>query len=206
MELKIVSGEEKPFEEFATIEEHKALGNWPHEFLSAYGMIPYLKRQPGELLGIEIGVFTGENVRVLLDECPNIVGIFGIDPYVEHSDQGVTRSQENMDRYKAIADKNLAGYELKYSLIQHRSDSKEALGLIGDGTQDFILVDADHSYEGIMSDLENYYPKLKSGGHMFIHDCYLECVRQAINDFREKHRIRAPINMSKNFVHFWVKP
>jgi predicted O-methyltransferase YrrM len=204
MELKIVQGDEKPFEEFATIEEHKALGNWPHEFLSAYGMMPYLKRQTGPLYGVEIGVFTGENVRVLLDECPNIKHITGIDPYVEHSDQGVTRSQENMDRYKAIADKNLADAGDRYHLIQERSDV--AYTKLNDEKLDFVLVDADHSYEGIMSDLRLYYPKLKSGGHMFIHDCYLECVRSAINDFREENKIRQPINMSKNFVHFWVKP
>lgn len=203
MELKIVQGDEKPFEEFATIEEHKALDNWPHEFLSAYGMMPYLKRQPSPLHGIEIGVFTGENVYVLLNDCANIAFIHGIDPYVEHSDQGVTRSQENMDRYKAIADKNLSQFKDRYKLIQERSDV--AHKKIKDNTQDFILLDADHSYEGIMSDLKLYYPKLKSGGHMFIHDCYLECVRMAINDFREANKIRQPINMSKNFVHFWVK-
>lgn len=40
-----------------------------------------------------------------------------------------------------------------------------------DGTlADYIFVDGDHTYQGVKSDIENYYPLLKSGGIMVFHD------------------------------------
>lgn len=35
---------------------------------------------------------------------------------------------------------------------------------------DLILVDADHSYEGAISDIHNYWPKLRKNGIMVFHD------------------------------------
>lgn len=38
------------------------------------------------------------------------------------------------------------------------------------GRVDFYLVDADHAYEGALSDLENGLPMLKPGGFLLVHD------------------------------------
>lgn len=35
---------------------------------------------------------------------------------------------------------------------------------------DIILIDADHSHEGVISDINNYIPKLKKDGYLFFHD------------------------------------
>lgn len=35
---------------------------------------------------------------------------------------------------------------------------------------DFLFIDADHSYEGVKQDLEDWLPKVKSGGKVFFHD------------------------------------
>jgi predicted O-methyltransferase YrrM len=35
-----------------------------------------------------------------------------------------------------------------------------------------ILIDGDHSYEGVKADWDNYFPKLKSGGIICLHDTF----------------------------------
>ena len=59
---------------------------------------------------------------------------------------------------------------------------------IKDKSLDFVYLDADHSYEGVMSDLEAWFPKLKKGGIMFGHDYLNEAygVNIAVEDYRER--------------------
>lgn len=203
MELKIIKDPGQDDHEFSDISKLTESNLWPFEFLSAYGMMPYLKRAGENLVGVEIGVLKGENIRLLLDELSNIKMIYGVDPYLEHSDQGTFRSQEYMDQYLEIAERNLKTHKKRYKLV--KKSSGEAHTDFKDESLDFILLDGDHSYDGIKNDLEVYYPKLKKGGHIFIHDTYLPDVQKAMHDFRDENRLRMPLNMSKNYISFWVK-
>ena len=36
--------------------------------------------------------------------------------------------------------------------------------MIADGSLDFVFIDGDHSYTGVLSDCANYYDKVRSGG------------------------------------------
>lgn len=65
--------------------------------------------------------------------------------------------------------------EVKATLAQYsnctliRKTSDEAACIIPDNL-DFIFIDGDHSYLAVLSDLQNYVPKLKSGGLLTGHD------------------------------------
>ena len=50
---------------------------------------------------------------------------------------------------------------------------------------DVLFIDADHSYEAVISDLETYGPRVRKGGVILLHDTELEGagVRQAISDY-----------------------
>ncbi len=41
------------------------------------------------------------------------------------------------------------------------------------GLFDVLFIDGDHSYQGCLNDLENWWPLLATGGHLLLHDCYL---------------------------------
>lgn len=41
------------------------------------------------------------------------------------------------------------------------------------GAIDFIFIDADHSYDAIKRDWEDWFPKLRPGGIIALHDCIL---------------------------------
>lgn len=58
------------------------------------------------------------------------------------------------------------------------------------GVYDLLFIDGDHSFQGCLNDLENWWPGLKSGGHVVLHDCYLGCeVQDAIIDFIARHPV-----------------
>jgi hypothetical protein len=51
-----------------------------------------------------------------------------------------------------------------------RLDSAEAAGMMEDGSEDFVFIDADHSYEGCKRDIEAWAPKVSPGGWIGGHD------------------------------------
>lgn len=56
---------------------------------------------------------------------------------------------------------------------------------------DFIFIDGDHSYEGVKSDVDVWFPKLKSGGIIIMHDfAWAEGVIKVIADDVKPHLIK----------------
>lgn len=68
--------------------------------------------------------------------------------------------------------------------------SVEAANQVENGSLDFVYIDADHSYKGVMEDLKAWFPKVRKGGAIGGHD-YVEGhivagvfgVRSAVKDF-----------------------
>lgn len=189
--------------DFYDIEKLKDIGKWPLEYLPSKGMIPYLKRIEIDLVGLEIGIFRGENAYHLLDSLPNLKMLHGIDNYLPHKYYNAIRTQEDMSKYKAIAEKNLTSFSERYKLTN--KSFEQAVSDFDDESLDFILIDSEPTLNAVKRQLELYYPKLKKQGHMFIHDVNLNDVLTATNVYRDVNRIRIPMHVSKNNTNFWVK-
>lgn len=63
-----------------------------------------------------------------------------------------------------------------------REDTREAYKGMGNGWFDFIFIDADHSYDGVKTDIENWRSKVRAGGFMGGHDFDLDTVKRAVTD------------------------
>ena len=64
------------------------------------------------------------------------------------------------------------------------------------GPYDFIFIDADHTYEGVKSDFNNYLPMLSEGGVIGFHD--VECPDwPGINEFWNELESTNKYNMQK---------
>lgn len=72
------------------------------------------------------------------------------------------------------------GYDVQY--IQNNSNLCE--GKIGQ--IDLLHIDGDHSYEGVSSDFNLYYPKLKSNGYALLHDTISDKADIGITKFRKE--------------------
>lgn len=189
-------------EDFKTIAE---LGDaYPQEWISNKGLVPYIKRHGENLKGIEIGTCRAESTYYFLDKCPNIDLLTTIDPYKGYQDWNGEITQETVERFMAVAKKNLKKFGKRVVML--REESVNAADKFEDESVDFIFVDGDHSYDATLSDCMRYYPKLKKGGIFCGHDYQtLEDVKRSIDDFRTKYKITAPINLSLNSAFFWYK-
>jgi len=175
-------------------------------YVSGAGIPEYINKLGEGTIGLELGVWTGENFAYILQQCPGIKTLYGIDQYKPYQDWNRPITQEMIDDVKRQALENIEASGHKDKVILHEVSAVEGLSLIPDGSLDWIFVDGDHSYEGTLSDCEKYYPFLKKGGFFCGHDySSIEAVHQAVSDFRAKNNITAPINLSKNSTFFWYK-
>jgi predicted O-methyltransferase YrrM len=189
-------------EDFKTIEE---LGdNFPQEWISTKGLWPYVKRLGENIVGIEIGTCRAESTYQLLDKCPNIKKLTTVDPYKAYNDWVGEIDQTVLDRFLKIAKTNIKKFGKRVNML--RETSANAASGFKSESVDFIFVDGDHSYDVTLADCEAYYPLLKKGGIFAGHDYQtLPDVKRAVDDFRTKHKITAPVNLTTNSAFFWYK-
>jgi len=123
-----------------------------------------------DLIGAEIGVYQGENALNILKYLP-IKKLYLIDPYQNYQDYSKTKdpaaNQDKLDIAKIQAIQKLSEFKNKIVWINKRSDiaHKEI-----EEKLDFVYIDANHSYEFVKRDMENYYPLLKIDGVLCGHD------------------------------------
>lgn len=143
----------------------------------------------------EIGVRGGENLfQMITDEMDEV---FAVDIWKDtgvHEENDLGFSQAELDRqYELVLEKSKQ-HNGKVKII--REFSHIASALFNDEYFDFIYIDADHSYAGIKRDLDCWWPKLKHGGIIGMHD-YENVfhsnvdfgVVKYVGEFKEKHKI-----------------
>lgn len=69
-------------------------------------------------------------------------------------------------------------------------DSARAWQNFTDGSVDLLFVDGDHSYEGCLADINNWYCKVKPEGVILGHDYDWDTVRSAVRYFSGQHGLR----------------
>ncbi len=136
---------------------------------------------------VEIGRFKGGGTFILASAMPADATLLSYDLHVK------------MPRY--FNGKILDDYCLK--VLKRYNLDKRVKILVGDSTKietsqlsvDFIFFDGDHSYQGIKSDFQNWFPAAKKGGHLLFHDAarprpYTTChegVLQLIQELEQRY-------------------
>ncbi len=163
--------------------------DWPaiYNQQAARGIIKELKKIPYPAIGIEVGVNRGMNSWYMLTECSNIETIIGIDhfqPYVDW-DRPISKLEQDLN-YKILLE-NMSSMKHRFNLIKDTSDN--AANLLEDDAYDFVFLDADHSMKSVLKDLDNYWPKIKSGGIIAGHDSNLFSVNFAVSSWTKYNGI-----------------
>ena len=73
---------------------------------------------------------------------------------------------------KVDVDKYFGKMGLNKYLKFHLMTSKEFARKSPVKKWDYVYIDGDHSYKGVKSDFRIFYPKLKNGGYLSLHDIY----------------------------------
>ena len=187
--------------DYMTVADHKENGDWPFEWLPVKGLIPYIKRLGPDSIGLEIGVARAESSYAILEACPNVCSLIGIDPYLAYQDWNGPVDQEHNDKTKEIAIKNMSEFGNRFALIQTTS---EDFRNTAPPIFDFIFIDGDHSYEGAKKDMQNYCKLVRPGGIFAGHDYNLQTVRKALEEFRAENKIRLPLQVVDNNAWYWT--
>lgn len=133
-----------------------------------------LARLPdGPCLMAEIGVWQGgTSERVLKGHGDVFMHL--VDPW-ERASPGssyalsgsINAHREHLTAYRRCISR-VSRHDGRYKV--HRMTSAEAAPLVADASLDLVFIDADHSYEGVASDIDLWRPKVKPSGWIGGHD------------------------------------
>ena len=133
---------------------------------NVYKMLVENCRDDGKI--VELGAWKGRSSAFLVVEAYNknpkievhIVDTWGGNP--------LDGSQDQSDGlyHKFIYNMSL----LARPYQAHRMTTNEAAGLFKDESLDAVFIDADHSYEAVKLDIQNWLPKVRKGGILAGHD------------------------------------
>ena len=152
------------------------------------------------LVGAEIGVHVGESFLTLLQTCPNISKLYGVDPYVPYIDylkeEGQSFDPMVVDEKEIEYIKLVSYHRQKFSghkdkIVFYEMDSIEASKKVEDKSLDFIFIDSYCSFEQAKDDIKVWYPKVKDGGIFAGHDWNMPLVRLAVTIFIENEIINS---------------
>lgn len=160
-----------PFFSFAL---QKSLGLHPAIFGRTKEILARLPTGPRR--GVEVGVYRGQNARHLLQQRRDLQMTL-VDPWGSVTDQaanyrstGDYQSRFDVARWQrvyAFVGQTLAFAADRFRRLRMASDA--ALHHVADGSQDFVFIDANHSYEDVRGDLA-WSTKVRPGGFIGGHD------------------------------------
>jgi len=158
-----------------------------------------LFKDMGLRYGAEIGVHKGKFSHVMLKTIPELK-LLCIDKWVEYGIPGYGEGCDKIAREKL---KGLNATIIKKSSIEASMD-------VNDESLDFVYIDADHMFDGIMIDIILWSKKVRPGGIVSGHDFIKNknCgVVEAVNAYTKVHNINTwyITNGRGGNSFFWVK-
>ena len=170
----------------------KSIVNNRTEFLNAVK-----KLLPKNPLCLEIGTYNGEFAKNMYDIL-SPKELYVMDPFKDVPKQltGFTKTERYDGGHKILYSdqstlenlKRINEEGIKKGVVRIDENlSFNAVDNYDDDYFDFIYIDSCHLYECVKFDMENYYPKLKSGGFLAGHDYGDFGVTDAVDEFCKKH-------------------
>lgn len=137
--------------------------------------------------GAELGVWKGRTFKHLLNTFSDLKMI-GVDLYAPQP------NSEGPEKWVSGENGHEWDHERYYRDLVNFCNSKNnkgviirdytfnAVKLVEDHSLDFVFIDADHSYEGVKTDINDWEPKVKPGGFVFGHDIDWPTVKKAVEE------------------------
>lgn len=167
------------------------------DYLNAIDYYPYLNSLARDFKAgrvLEVGVRFGYSAVAFIYGNP-IKEYVGIDDELYDATSS-TKSRVNLEYLKSIQ-------PVEYTLIKQNTQELNDLSFLSSKVFDLIHIDGDHSYEGALTDLKNFWNVLAIGGHMLVDDSiFYASVNTACIDFAGL--IDEPGYNVKTFRGTWV--
>lgn len=161
--------------------------------------IPKIIAEMKSPVGVEIGTAEGYTTEYLLETVSDLK-LYGIDPYEIYIDYN--GNEPNSEKDKEQHHKKVEKFSDRYTHIYKTSD--DAASEFEDESLDFVFIDGLHTYEQVLKDCVNYYPKLKKGGYIIGHDfARIQAVNTAVREFAKS--IDKEILNARQDLWYWKK-
>lgn len=164
-------------------------------------LINLIRNSTTDIVGVEIGVWEGENLKRLAIECSNIKKIYGIDPYQPYGNWKRFVDIDSLELAKKQAKANVSNLDNVELVIK---TSLEASKNFEDESLDFVFIDGNHSFESAYNDIITWYPKVKKGGLFSGDDFSIDGVNDALFKFKRENNMMHEIHISEN-IWYWYK-
>jgi hypothetical protein len=168
---------------------------------------------PANSLGAEIGVWKGASSKIFLKKARHLhmVDPWNIGVYERSTDWNNIGFEGILKRYsRIVGSEDPKDFQIFYDNLYgsiceefkalpvtiHRMTSTKWFKSYRDERLDWIYIDGDHSYEGVISDLNQCLSVVKPHGIIFLDDVAKDNsnhlgVRRAIGDFCKKNKLTA---------------
>jgi predicted O-methyltransferase YrrM len=165
---------------------------------------------------IEVGTYLGWSAINMASICKNFnlnTKILCIDTWlgsIEHWRSDLCNSLYNYNFFEngtsVMFDKfckNVISYDLENYIIPIPNTSNTAYEILKhyNISADLIYIDGDHSYKGVLSDLNLYFSLLNDNGILFGDDARWESVNMALVDFAKIHNKNVSYTSEKNLFY-----
>ena len=135
------------------------------------------------LIGIQIGSYAGESTNMFVNTGA-FKRLWCIDPWVEDYDENDATCDGTVCLAEKAFDERFKNCTVVAKL---KAKSTDVVNMFEDESIDFIYIDGNHQYNAVKKDLENYYPKIKTGSFIAGHDYggapHTEGTKKAIREF-----------------------
>lgn len=121
---------------------------------------PFMEKYNCQII-CELGVFQGENFELMIEHEPQTavaVDAWISDDTISRNDLGFSQDELN-NQYKDF----MIRMAYKPFVKVYREYTFDAVHHFPDEYFDLVYIDADHTYEGCLKDLGDWYPKIKKG-------------------------------------------
>jgi predicted O-methyltransferase YrrM len=134
-------------------------------------------RPTDKLRIIEIGSYTGESTLIFAKHFKEVISV---DPYINDYDiNDMACSYASFDKVYQQFLKNTLSIQNVKSI---RDTSQNAISVLKEEKWDVVYIDGIHTFEGVLSDIENYKTIIKPEGFICGHDYGWDNVRRAIEN------------------------
>ena len=154
----------------------------------------------------ELGCKEGKTTEFLLANNPELhifaVDLFAPQPKQDGIEGGETYEDWNFSEIQAEFNRRTAAFSNRIFLSVGLTS--QACNLLNDEKLDLIFIDADHSYNGVATDIQMWLPKVRSGGIVAGHDFNQKwpSVQRAVAENLPIHEIQ----LEPESVGGWRKP
>ena len=134
----------------------------------------WLKTPPRQgAVVVEVGVALGKSLTVIADWCienkRDDIQLWAVDSWEHNEPNGEQQTMASVagGDFSLYAKMMLEHDPPAFERIRViRAASERAARLFDDGSVDCCVIDADHRYEGCLTDIRSWLPKVRSGGMM----------------------------------------